>query len=123
MTKTNMRKSGKPLKVTKKGPAKTRRLRRKRKLRHTPAARARVRHAGTPDMRGNGPPVKNVDVEELASAGRSCPKCADWRGRPADKVVTWKHWHRGEWRTARRALCGKHAGPLAKRLGQARRPR
>jgi hypothetical protein len=112
-----MRKSNKPLKVVKKGPAKARRLRRRRKLRFAPPAKSRVRRAVAPGVRGKGPSVRNVALSD--TDGGLCAKC-QWNSRPATRLVTWEYWCRGEWRQARRARCDKHARSLKNRVEKAR---
>jgi hypothetical protein len=113
MTKTKRNRSGKPLRVTKKGPPKAKRLRAKRKAAKQPRTfKLTVRCA--PEVRGKSKPDIR-DVEVVEAVGRFCPKCR-YSSRPADSAVTWRYWHRGQWRRAKRVLCGKHARQLAKRL-------
>ncbi|GAF82845.1 unnamed protein product [marine sediment metagenome] len=118
MTKTNMRRSGKPLKSAKKGPVKARRLRRRRKLKFAPPAKARVHGAVASGTRGKGPPVRNVVLAETTTGGL-CAKCP-WNSRSASTLVTWDYWFRGEWRRARRARCDKHARSLKNQVEKAR---
>ena len=114
MPKTKKRnRSGKPLKVTKKGPVKAKRLRRKRKA--PPTSWSRVIRI-SPEARGKGPPIRDVVVSDVQSG--PCSKCAS--RRPGNKAVSWLYWCRGAWRKAVRFLCDKHARSLGSQLRRAR---
>jgi hypothetical protein len=112
--KTKRNRSGKALKVTRKGPPKAKRLRRERK--QVPAGQPRGRRPA-PQVRGAGPSVRNVEWRDVE--GGACRKCGANKHQVA-KAVTWEYWIRGEWRQAIRLRCDKHARSLKHQLSGAR---
>lgn len=63
--------------------------------------------------KGDAPPIRKVEVESLSRVTQQCARCMT--PRMANALVTYEHFHRGQWKRARRMRCARHASKFAKK--------
>ena len=95
------------------------RARKRRKKRRLALAKSlapltlRPRYETADRVRGDGPPVRNVESSVLG--GDQC-KVSTGCTKKAEVMVLWHYWLGGCWRKASRHQCAKHAESLESRI-------